>query len=71
MSTTFGIRIPSTEKVVEVARRVGIGNGNVHVYLTDPLAELLPDDLELIAIDNSNQGINTVGDLKRQCNEQD
>jgi len=72
MSTTFGIRIPSTYEVVEIARRVGIGDGKVHVYLTEPLAELLPDDLELIAIDNSNQGINTIGDLKKQAwNEQD
>ena len=34
MSTTFGVRIPSTDEVVEIARRVGAGNGNVNVYFT-------------------------------------
>jgi hypothetical protein len=30
MSTTFGVKIPSTGKVVEVARRIGVGNGNAN-----------------------------------------
>ena len=64
MSTTFGIKIPSTGEVEPIARRVGIGNGEVEIWFTNPLAELLPDDLKVEGIDNSNQGINTIGDIK-------
>jgi hypothetical protein len=64
MSTTFGIKIPSTGEIEPIARRVGIGNGEVDVYFTNPLAELLPDELEVEAIDNSHQGIYTIGDIK-------
>ena len=65
MSTTFGIRIPSTNEIKPIARRVGRGQGKVEVWFTEPLAELLDDDLEVIAIDNSNQGINTIEDIKK------
>ena len=65
MSTTFGIRIPFTDDIKPIARRVGIGQGKVKVWFTDPLAELLDDELEVIAIDNSNQGINTIKDIKK------
>jgi len=62
MSTTFGIKLPSGE-IKPIARRVGVGNGKVEVWFTDELAELLPHEIEVEAIDNSNQGINTIGDL--------
>ena len=39
MSTTFGIRIPSTDEVKPIARRVGIGQGKVEVWFTELLAE--------------------------------
>lgn len=64
MSTTFGIKIPSTGKIVPIARRVGIGNGKISVYFTNPVAELLPDELEVEAMDNSAQGIVTMRDIK-------
>jgi hypothetical protein len=64
MSTTFGVKIPSTGEIEPIARRVGIGNGKVEVWFTNPLAELLPDDTEVDAIDNSSQGIYTIGDIK-------
>jgi hypothetical protein len=64
MSTTFGIKIPSTGKEVKIARRVGIGNSKVKVFFINDIAELLPDDLEVIALDNSNQGIFTIKDIK-------
>jgi len=64
MSTTFGIKIPSTDEVRPIARRVGVGNGKVEVWFTEPLAELLNDELEVIAMDNSNQGINNIKDIK-------
>ena len=62
MSTTFGIKLPSGE-IKPIARRVGIGGGKVSVWFTDELAELLPHEIEVEAIDNTNQGINTIGDL--------
>jgi len=68
MSTTFGIKIPLTGEIKPIARRVGIGNGEVDVYFTDDSAELLPNDLDIIAIDNSNQGIYTIGDIKDHIN---
>ena len=65
MSTTFGIRIPSTDEIKPIARRVGIGQGKVEVWFTEPLAELLADELEVIAIDNHNQGISTIKHIKK------
>jgi len=69
MSTTFGVKIPSTGEIEPIARRRGIGNGQVEVYFTNPLAELLPDDTEVEAIDNSPQGIFTIGDIKEKMEE--
>lgn len=66
MSTTFGVKIPSSGETIAVARRVGKGNGEVMLFFTNHLAELLPDDTELIAMDNGNQGIDTIGDFKRK-----
>ena len=70
MSTTFGVKIPSTGEVLPIARRVGIGNGQVKLTFTDPLAELLNDSTKVIAIDNSRQGIRTIGDIKQCIKEQ-
>ena len=64
MSTTFGVKIPSTGEIIPIARRMGIGNGKVRVWFTEPLAELLNDTLEVIAIDNTSQGIYDIGDIK-------
>jgi hypothetical protein len=66
MSTTFGVKIPSSGETIAVARRVGKGNGEVMLFFTNELAELLPDDTELVAMDNSSQGINTIRDFKRK-----
>jgi len=71
MSTTFGVYIPAIDEVKPVARRRGVGNGKVYVYFTNEVAELLEDDIPLIAMDNSNQGIWTIGDLKDKINEND
>ena len=71
MSTTFGVKIPSTGEIVPVARRVGTGNNTVRLYWTEFIAELLPNDLELEAMDNSNQGINCIGDIKSHIKEQE
>ena len=65
MSTTFGIKIIHTGEVIPVARRVGIGNGEVDVFFTNDLAEMLPNEINVVAMDNSAQGIETIGDLKK------
>ena len=64
MSTTFGVKIPSTDEIIPIARRRGIGMGRVYVNFIEELAELLPDDLEIVAMDNSHQGIYTIKDIK-------
>ena len=64
MSTTFGVKIPSNGEVIPIARRVGIGKGKISVYLINGIAELLPNDTEVIAIDNSNQGIHNMSDIR-------
>jgi hypothetical protein len=69
MSTTFGVKIPSTGEIEPIARRVGAGDGKVSVYFTNEIAELLPDDTEVVAIDNSSQGIFTIGDIKEKMKE--
>lgn len=62
MSTTFGVKIPSTGEVEPIAKRAN-SRENI-IWFTNPLAELLPDDLKVISMDNTNQGINTVKDIK-------
>lgn len=65
MSTTFGVKVPSMyeegefEKI-EVARRV---SGDI--IWTNPLAQLLPDKTKVIPLDNTAQGIHTIGDIKK------
>lgn len=72
MSTTFAVKVqlPSErayddgeEVEVEVAFR---SNG---VRWLNPLAQLLPDDIEVIAVDNSPQGIYTIGDIRKKIEE--
>jgi len=63
MGTTFGVKIPSTREIKPIARRMGIGKGKVDVWFTEPIAELLPHKLEVIPMDNSAQGIHTIGDI--------
>jgi len=56
MSTTFGVEIK--DDVIEVAFR---SNG---MRFINELAHLLPDDTPVIALDNSQQGVYTIGDVK-------
>ena len=72
MSTTFGVRINrkiiptmATDEIVEVAFR---SNG---MRFTNELAHLLPDDTPVIALDNSQQGVYTIGDVKKEIEETD
>lgn len=72
MSTTFGVEVPSLENegdfdIIPIAKRVGRKNGT-EVFWTNPLAQLLPDYIDVIAMDNNPQGINTIEDLKYHTN---
>jgi hypothetical protein len=62
MSTTFAIKIK--DKEVEVARRRGIGHGEVAIIWLNDLVEILPDETPVVPIDNSPQGVETLGDLR-------
>ncbi len=61
MSTTFGIITKSGER--PIARRFGGKNG-AEMYFTDELAEMLPNNTPVEPLDNSPQGIYTIGDIK-------
>lgn len=58
MSTTFGIITKNGEEK-PIARRVGR-----RMRFIDALAEMLPDNTPVEPLDNSAQGIYTIGDIK-------
>ena len=58
MSTTFGVKVK--DDYVEVAFR---SNG---MRFINELAELLPDNTLVIPLDNTAQGVYTIGDIKRE-----
>lgn len=82
MSTTFGVKVDKKyidytdfnampyfdgnleeeldSGIIKVAFR---SNG---IRFTNPIASLLPDDTEVIPLDNTAQGIFTIGDIKKQ-----
>ena len=69
MSTTFGIRLTGFYadgefEDIEIARRVRGG-----IWFTNPLAHLLRHDIEVIPLDNTAQGIYTIGDIKKAIDE--
>lgn len=74
MSTTFGVikesKDGSTHEVIEIARRVGTRNG-AKMSFTNPIEEHLPDECGVEALDNSPQGIFTIGDIRRHINKQE
>ena len=61
MSTTFGVQVG--DELMPVARRNSIGAGRVGITFTNPLARLLPSDTQVVPMDNTAQGVETVGDL--------
>jgi hypothetical protein len=67
MSTTFGVIPPSAENEppIEVAFRNSGG-----ISFINPLAELLPDSTPVIPLDNSAQGIYSIGDIKAEIVKQ-
>jgi hypothetical protein len=69
MSTTFAIIDKVTMKPMDVARRVGVSTDGSAVTIT-ALGDLslfilrnMAQETEVIAIDNSSQGIHTIGDI--------
>ena len=62
MSTTFAIEVG--DKQIEVARRRGIGHGQVAIIWLNDLVEILPDETPVVPTDNSPQGVETLGDLR-------
>jgi len=71
MSTTFGVTVPSINAYekgesfeVEVAFRSSRG-----MRWLEPLAQLLPDDTEVVPLDNSPQGVFTIGDIRKKVNQ--
>ena len=68
MSTTFGIITKSGDER-PIARRVGGKNG-AEMWFTDELAEMLPNDTPVEPLDNSAQGIHTIGDIKKHIRNQ-
>lgn len=62
MSTTFGVKLPNNQ-IIPIARRVGVGEGKCDIFFMNGLAYLLDSELELEAMDNSHQGIFTIGDI--------
>jgi len=80
MSTTFGISIPKSlirdNDYMEYSSNTETNPDNIEEYLipiafrsngirfTNPIAHLLPDDTQVIPMDNGHQGIYTIKDIK-------
>ena len=62
MSTTFAVEVG--DKQVEIARRKGIGNGEVAIIWLNDLVEILHDETPVVPTDNTAQGVETLGDLR-------
>jgi hypothetical protein len=63
MSTKFAV-IDKDNQLIEVALRSG---GTIR-WIND-IASMLPNDVEVIPVDNSAQGINTIGDIRDAIND--
>ncbi len=61
MSTTFAVQTKTD--LVNIARRSSI------MWWTNPLGEYLPDNTPVIPIDNTAQGIHTIGDIKKEVDK--
>ncbi len=81
MSTTFGIKIISKDNtsalttLEPVAFRHGIGNGKVNIRFTcgrkrEIMLALLDDEHPVYPMDNTAQGISTIGDIRKVIKEQ-
>jgi hypothetical protein len=69
MSTTFVIHVPSPLDGEGEDIRVAFRSNGIR--WKNPIARLLPDDTKVEALDNSPQGIYTIGDIKKEIKAQD
>ncbi len=72
MATTFGVKIPTEHRFyTEIAYRFsGLGN-HIRIFIYDKeLFDKLPDETEVMALDNTPQGIFTIGDIRKQLDIQ-
>ena len=67
MATTFVIKTETDE--IKVAHRRGIGNGKVQIKWYKDLYKLIDVNTKVFAIDNGNQGVETIGDLLKLSQE--
>ena len=65
MSTTFWIKTDNW-MIEEIAFRWNYK----WVYFTNPIASMLPDELQVIPLDNSAQWIYTIWDIKREIKKE-
>ena len=68
MSTTFGVAIKNNNKIEDVVEVAFRSNG---MRFTNTLAQMLPDETPVIALDNSQQGVHTIGDIKEEIKQTD
>lgn len=62
MSTEFVVRM--SNKDVPVARRIGVPGGGVRIEWLNDLVQFLDDEALVTPIDNSEQGVDTIRDLR-------
>ena len=66
MSTTFGVEIKVIVQGETISQLKEVAFRSNGIRFTNALAHLLPNDLEVIPMDNGPQGIFTIGDIKRE-----
>lgn len=66
MSTTFGIKIPQIDEPIEVLQRSGGPDAKLIFRVLNPLIYIADINTILIALDNTNQGIDKVKDFMDQ-----
>lgn len=70
MSTIFGVLIPASKHEEEQYCEIAFRSSNGIVF-TNPVAVLLADTVPVEPLDNTPQGIYTIGDIKKQIQEQE
>jgi hypothetical protein len=82
MSTTFGVKVDTkftgyelypydaetNSQEEEGIYKIAFRSGNI--IFTNPIAHLLPDETPVIPLDNTAQGIYTIGDIKKHIEGQ-
>jgi hypothetical protein len=69
MSTTFGVKIEAKDNINNEEQIIEVAFRSSHIRWINDIAKLLPDETPVIPLDNSAQGIFTIGDIRKQINE--